>query len=103
MEIEEGYKFEDSKNETSSFLANVSKAAEKVSPFILIGKVPDGLPDFKVPPFGYDKDGQHVSFVTMISDLGVNLMVLPLIAILENIAVCKAFCKFLIIHNLFLN
>ncbi|CAG9773670.1 unnamed protein product [Ceutorhynchus assimilis] len=64
-------------------------------PFKVIGAVPQGLPDFKVPPFGYNVENNgtvtHVSLSTMISDLGSGIIVVPLVGILENIAVCKAF------------
>ncbi|XP_074040482.1 sodium-independent sulfate anion transporter isoform X1 [Leptinotarsa decemlineata] len=67
------------------------------TPFEIIGTVPRGLPKVRVPPFGYDKvvNGtiQTESFVTMVSNLGSAIIVVPLILILENIAVCKAFAN----------
>ncbi|CAH1179752.1 unnamed protein product [Phaedon cochleariae] len=67
------------------------------TPFKLIGAVPPGLPSVKVPPFGIDKvvNGTVISqsFTEMVSNLGGAIIVLPLIIILENIAVCKAFAN----------
>lgn len=66
------------------------------SPFLLTGYLPEGMPEFKVPSFGgFDKDGRHIGFMDMMTDMGVHLIILPLIALLENIAICKAFCKIL--------
>ncbi|EEB12661.1 sulfate transporter, putative [Pediculus humanus corporis] len=62
------------------------------SPFLLTGYLPEGMPEFKVPSFGgFDKDGRHIGFIDMMTDMGVHLIILPLIALLENIAICKAF------------
>ncbi|ERL93393.1 hypothetical protein D910_10685 [Dendroctonus ponderosae] len=66
-------------------------------PFLVIGTVPQGLPDFKLPPFGFSKEinGTTVvtTFVQMISDLGSGIIVVPLVGILENISICKAFAN----------
>ncbi|KAK6643074.1 hypothetical protein RUM43_004577 [Polyplax serrata] len=78
------------RNDNSTEFLNGSLTVEE-SPFILTGFVPSGLPEFKVPAFGFERDGTHVSFISMISDMGLNLLILPLIALLENIAICKAF------------
>lgn len=64
---------------------------ETDSTFVLIGDIPPGLPDFKAPQFGYDSANGTVSFTDMISNLGSGIIVVPLIALLENIAICKAF------------
>lgn len=66
-------------------------------PFHVIGHVPEGLPDIKLPPFGYAEivNGTTIehSFGEMMSNIGSGVLVVALIALLENIAVCKAFCK----------
>lgn len=65
-----------------------------------IGQVASGLPDFKIPPFEIDiKDGDNGFFRTLyfgdlIAYVGSTILALPLISILESIAVAKAFCKF---------
>lgn len=70
--------------------------------FTTIGEVPQGLPPFTLPPFSTPEIKDEVngniiqealSFSDMISKLGSNLIVIPLIALLESIAICKAFTK----------
>ncbi|KAJ8916082.1 hypothetical protein NQ315_004448, partial [Exocentrus adspersus] len=66
-------------------------------PFKVIGTVPQGLPSAQPPPFGYtetknDTEVTH-TFLEMISDMGSGIIVVPLITLLENIAVCKAFAN----------
>lgn len=63
------------------------------------------MPNIQPPPFSYIKyDNTTVTFVDMISNLGSGILVLPLISLMEDIAICKAFCKlifFLFITNVF--
>ncbi|XP_057666058.1 sodium-independent sulfate anion transporter [Diorhabda carinulata] len=64
-------------------------------PFKVIGPVPQGLPALKLPPFSYYKDNNGTvtshTLPEMISTMGSAIIVVPLILILENISVCKAF------------
>lgn len=69
----------------------------------LIGEIPPGMPDFAVPPFSIpeirnETTGEILqkgeSFTEIVSGMGSSLIVIPLIALLENISVCKAFGKF---------
>lgn len=61
----------------------------------LTGNITQGLPEFKPPPFEfYDSTKeQTISFIEMCSNLGAGLIILPLVALLEDIAICKAFSK----------
>ncbi|XP_031838576.1 epidermal stripes and patches isoform X2 [Nomia melanderi] len=62
------------------------------SPFKLIGYIPGGMPTVQLPPFGYTKsDNTTVTFVEMVSNLGSGVLILPLISLMEDIAICKAF------------
>ncbi|GLV44608.1 Epidermal stripes and patches [Carabus blaptoides fortunei] len=63
------------------------------SPFNLIGEIPPGLPSVQFPPFGFSNANGTVSFWDMCSNLGSGIIVVPLIALLENIAICKAFAN----------
>ena len=63
---------------------------KRAATFILTGNIDAGVPSFKVPPFSFK--GQ--SFSEMVSALGPATIILPMIAILENVAMAKAFCKF---------
>ncbi|XP_065371266.1 sodium-independent sulfate anion transporter-like [Calliphora vicina] len=71
--------------------------------FRLTGNVPEGLPTPALPPFSIEgRPGnstlgiepiQGESFLDMINNLGYGLIIVPMIALLENISVCKAFAK----------
>lgn len=74
-------------------------------PFKVIGSVPQGLPTVQLPPFGYTEENNGTTivhtFLQMVSDMGSGVIVVPLITLLENIAVCKAFGKCQpLLHNL---
>jgi len=70
--------------------------------FIMIGEIPAGLPSFQVPPFSIPAVVNEITgeiieeglnFIQMVSELGSGLIVIPLITLLENIAICKAFAN----------
>lgn len=70
--------------------------------FRMIGDIPQGLPSVQLPPFSIAEIRNETSgeiireglgFSDMISSLGSGLIVVPLIALLENIAICKAFAN----------
>lgn len=70
-------------------------------PFKVIGDIPQGMPDIKIPPFGFEEvvnatTGETIThtFWEMVSELGSGIIVVPLITLLESIAVCKAFGKY---------
>lgn len=58
-------------------------------PFRLTGAVKEGLPDFKPPPFSSGTSG----FWDMVQTLGMLLLTIPLVSILEMMAIAKAFSK----------
>lgn len=62
-------------------------------PFRLTGDVKRGLPDFKPPPFSTEFNNRTYNFIEMSSSLGLSLITIPLISILEAIAIAKAFSK----------
>ncbi|XP_052890352.1 sodium-independent sulfate anion transporter-like [Anopheles moucheti] len=78
---------------SGSLLAYVLSDVGNVQPFLLTGNVTPGLPPFRLPPFTTSLDGQSYSFTEMIAELGTSLITLPLIAILESVAIAKAFSK----------
>lgn len=70
--------------------------------FRLIGDIPQGLPSVQIPSFSIPAVVNETSgaiiqeeqgFGEMVSSLGSGLIVVPLIALLENIAICKAFAN----------
>lgn len=68
------------------------------TPFKLIGDIPPGMPSVEIPPFTLNANqtssGREESFSEVVSSLGSGLIVVPLIALMENIAICKAFCRY---------
>lgn len=68
--------------------------AVEEAPFKLIGAIPPGLPSLALPPFSTTRGNDTLSFIDMASELGSGIIVLPLVALLENIAICKAFGEF---------
>lgn len=62
-------------------------------PFLLSGKVEPGIPSFQLPPFSMEYRNQTMGFMEMCSELGSGIVVIPLVAVLANIAIAKSFCK----------
>ncbi|XP_031629887.1 sodium-independent sulfate anion transporter-like isoform X2 [Contarinia nasturtii] len=62
-------------------------------PFTLTGRVASGLPDIKVPPMQTTIGNETLYTIDMITHVGSSIIALPLISILESIAVAKAFSK----------
>lgn len=60
----------------------------------LTGHVKPGLPSLAPPPFEATIGNHTYTFGEMASNLGSALFVVPLLSILENIALAKIFCKF---------
>ncbi|XP_028027039.1 sodium-independent sulfate anion transporter [Bombyx mandarina] len=65
----------------------------QLTPFKLTGKVKEGLPSFKLPPFSTEYGGKNVTFIEMCSDLGSSIVLVPIIAVLGNVAIAKAFAS----------
>ncbi|XP_075230948.1 sodium-independent sulfate anion transporter-like isoform X2 [Lycorma delicatula] len=64
-----------------------------LQPFKLTGHVQSGLPPFRLPPFQEVNGNRTVSFPEMFNNLGVGVIVIPLISILESISISKVFSK----------
>jgi len=63
-------------------------------PFRVTGPITAGVPPFRLPPFSTTVNGEYVSFGEMISTVGSSLGSIPLISILEIVAISKAFCRY---------
>ncbi|CAH0397738.1 unnamed protein product [Chilo suppressalis] len=61
------------------------------TPFALTGKIHGGLPHFGPPPFSTRVANETIGFEGMLSVFGAEGFVMPLVAILESIAIAKAF------------
>ncbi|KAG7187960.1 hypothetical protein KM043_013920 [Ampulex compressa] len=63
-------------------------------PFKLVGYIPGGMPTIQSPPFSYIKnDNSTGTLVDMMMNLGSGVIVLPLISLMEDVAICKAFAN----------
>ncbi|CAK1547373.1 unnamed protein product [Leptosia nina] len=63
------------------------------TPFVLTGTVKPGLPEFSPPPFSATVGNHTYTFMEMTSTLGSAIFVVPLLSILENIALAKVFSE----------
>ncbi|XP_020708385.2 sodium-independent sulfate anion transporter-like isoform X4 [Athalia rosae] len=64
-----------------------------IEAFKLTGTIAEGLPPFGLPPFSICYNNRTYNFGETVSELGSSLISVPLIAILESIAIAKAFAK----------
>lgn len=74
-------------------ITNTCEQTKAINEFV-VGQVASGLPPIKIPPFQTKIDGKTFYFTDMISHIGTTIVALPLISLLESIAVAKAFCKY---------
>ena len=59
--------------------------------FLLSGKLQSGLPPFQHPPFQTILANQTLDFTAMCTELGSSIVLVPVIAVLGNVAIAKAF------------
>ena len=80
--------------------SNVHHSYGPNTTFILTGNINGGLPNFQSPPFSIGNysdpsgDPHYTPFSGMLSNLGSAIIILPLLVILENVAIAKAFGKY---------
>ncbi|XP_011860503.1 PREDICTED: sodium-independent sulfate anion transporter-like [Vollenhovia emeryi] len=60
-------------------------------PFRLSGKIEAGLPKVSLPPFSSQVGNQTYTFFDMCAHYGLGLGILPVISVLANVAIAKAF------------
>ncbi|KPJ00123.1 Sodium-independent sulfate anion transporter [Papilio xuthus] len=72
-------------------IAYVLKVTTFSEPLILIGDIGSGLPKVQPPPFSTVVRNETYSFGDMTRTMGPESIVLPLVAILESVAIAKAF------------
>jgi len=66
------------------------------APFVLTGHIDPGLPTFEPAPFSTTIGNQTESFVDMAKSFKFGILVVPLISIIGNVAIAKAFCTLFI-------
>lgn len=59
--------------------------------FFLAGKIESGLPRVSLPPFSAQVGNQTYTFFDMCAHYGSGIVILPLISVLANVAIAKAF------------
>ncbi|XP_060108078.1 sodium-independent sulfate anion transporter-like [Heteronotia binoei] len=62
-------------------------------PFTLTGTIPQGLPHFQPPPFSKVTPNETIHFGEMVQAMGAGLAVVPLMGLLETVAIAKAFAS----------
>lgn len=80
----------------ASTIAYYTCGSKDSCPFILTGTVKSGLPNFQIPKFettisGVNGTQIHQDYKDMLEELGPSMIVLPIIAVLGNVAISKAF------------
>ncbi|XP_001607795.1 sodium-independent sulfate anion transporter [Nasonia vitripennis] len=63
------------------------------SPFVLTGPVRAGLPSFSLPPFSTQVNNRTLNFMEMCTELGPSIVLVPIIGVLGNVAIAKAFAS----------
>lgn len=71
------------------------------APFILTGHIDAGLPAIKLTSFSRTVGNHTETFFDMCGTFGTGILIVPLISIIGNVAIAKAFCKFRLISNVF--
>jgi len=63
----------------------------KIEPFQITGNITEGLPPFSLPPFTIVDRNYTYTFAEAIGEVGIGIISIPLIGLLESIAIAKAF------------
>ncbi|KAL7636091.1 UNVERIFIED_CONTAM: hypothetical protein RMT77_013910 [Armadillidium vulgare] len=71
----------------------ISACLNSNQPFTITGAIEPGLPDMRVPSFTITEGNTTKSFGELMAQAGGGVFILPLIAVLENIAIGSAFSQ----------
>lgn len=72
-------------------VAYVLKVSLGTEPLVVIGEIGGGLPTFGWPPFSTVVGNETYTFTNMIEVLGFESVIIPLVTIIESVAIAKAF------------
>lgn len=72
-------------------IAYILKVTTNSEPLVLIGDIASGFPTVSPPPFSTVSGNETFYFTDMLNILGAQSVVIPLVAILETVAIAKAF------------
>lgn len=70
------------------------------SMFVLSGNVPSGLPHVKIPNFGTEVSNHTLNVIEMVQTLGSGIFVIPIAAVLANVAIAKSFGEFFFFNHI---
>jgi sodium-independent sulfate anion transporter 11 len=68
------------------------------TPFKLSGTVESGIPTFQIPDFTMVYDNKTMSFTDNLKEMGSGILLLPLVAVLANVAIAKSFCEYKLVY-----
>ncbi|XP_039971366.1 sodium-independent sulfate anion transporter isoform X2 [Bactrocera tryoni] len=71
----------------------VKNRSMEAIPYTLTAKVTSAQLTFSLPPFAFDYRNTTLVFTDIIHELGGGIVVVPIVAILANVAIAKAFVK----------
>ncbi|XP_034488649.1 sodium-independent sulfate anion transporter isoform X1 [Drosophila innubila] len=69
------------------------KSALEAVPFALSAKVSSAMPTIKLPPFAFEHQNRTYVFTDILGELGSGVFLVPIVAVLANVAIAKAFVK----------
>lgn len=64
-----------------------------LQPFALTGEIASGFPTISLPPFSTVHNNETYNFPEMVNALGLSIVSIPLISIIEAVAIAKSFSK----------
>ncbi|KAL9897197.1 sodium-independent sulfate anion transporter isoform 1-T1 [Glossina fuscipes fuscipes] len=71
----------------------IQKSSFDAIPITLSSKVDSGIPTIKLPPFAFIHGNRTYVFSDICRELGSGILVVPIVAVLANVAIAKAFVK----------
>ncbi|XP_064550331.1 sodium-independent sulfate anion transporter isoform X2 [Drosophila montana] len=71
----------------------VHRSSLEAVPFALSSKVSSAMPSFKLPPFAFEYQNRTYVFTDILHELGSGVILVPIVAVLANVAIAKAFVK----------
>ncbi|XP_013099188.1 sodium-independent sulfate anion transporter isoform X2 [Stomoxys calcitrans] len=71
----------------------IRKSSIEAVPFALSSPVSSGLPKLQLPPFSFTYENRTYAFIDVCRELGSAIVVVPIVAVLANVAIAKAFVK----------
>lgn len=77
---------------TSAIAFRWNSSGEQV-PFKLSGHVQPGIPGFELPIYSVQSGNVTIGYFEVVRELGSSLVLVPLVAVLANVSIAKAFCK----------